>query len=162
MSARRRMRRKSGKRCRRHPSPARQTSGKPAGSGGPERIDLDRSELEAILERARTAALSQADEVYYGGAAGGGKSDLLLGLAITAHQHSIIFRRELTQLSGPAGLVERSRAIIGTHGRYNGLEHAWRDLPGGRAVEFGACQYDRDKHKYQGRPHDFIGFGSHA
>jgi len=104
------------------------------------------------------AAISQADEIYYGGAAGGGKSDLLLGLAVTAHLKSIIFRRELTQLSGPAGLIERSREIIGEDGRYNGQEHSWRDLPGDRSVEFGACQYDRDKHKYQGRPHDFIGF----
>jgi hypothetical protein len=31
-------------------------------------------------------------------------------------------------------------------------------LPGGRALEFGACQYEADKHKYQGRPHDFIAF----
>jgi len=61
MSALRKIRRQSGKRRRRQPSPARQTSGKPAGSGSPERIDLDRSELEAILERARTAALSQAE-----------------------------------------------------------------------------------------------------
>jgi hypothetical protein len=104
------------------------------------------------------AALSPADEIYYGGAAGGGKSDLLLGLALTAHQKSIIFRRELTQLSGPSGLIERSREIVGKHGRYNGLEHAWRDLPGDRAIEFGAVQYERDRHKYQGRPHDFIAF----
>ena len=61
MSALRRIRRQSGKRRRRQPSPARQTSDGPAGSGSPERIDLDRSELEAILEHARTAALSQAE-----------------------------------------------------------------------------------------------------
>jgi transposase len=60
MSARRRMRRQSGKRRRRKPSPARQTPDKPARSDGPERIDLDRSELEAILEHARTA-LSQSE-----------------------------------------------------------------------------------------------------
>src|SRR5579863_6219433 len=36
---------------------------------------------------------SDADELFYGGAAGGGKSDLLLGLAATKHQHSIVFRR---------------------------------------------------------------------
>jgi hypothetical protein len=104
------------------------------------------------------AALSRADEIYYGGAAGGGKSSLVLGLAITAHQDSIVFRRELTQLRGATGLIEESRKVIGQSGRYNGLEHTWRDLPGGRALEFGACQYDQDKHKYQGRPHDFIGF----
>ena len=57
MSALRRIRRHGGKRRRRHPSPARQTS---AGPGSPERIDLDRSELEAILDRAKTA-LSEAE-----------------------------------------------------------------------------------------------------
>ena len=56
----RRIRRQSGKRRRRQPSPARHTSDGPAGSGSPERIDLDRSDLEMILERARTEALSQA------------------------------------------------------------------------------------------------------
>ena len=61
MSAQRRMRRHSGKRRRRNPSRARQSSGKSAGSGGPERIELDRSELKAILERAKTAALSDAE-----------------------------------------------------------------------------------------------------
>jgi transposase len=60
MSAQRRMRRQSGKRRRRQPSPARQTSGKPAGPDSPERIDLDRSELESILEHAKTA-LSKAE-----------------------------------------------------------------------------------------------------
>ena len=60
MSVQRRIRRHSGKRRRRHPSPAHRTSCKPAESGGPERIDLNRSELEAILERAKTA-LSEAE-----------------------------------------------------------------------------------------------------
>jgi transposase len=61
MSVQRRIRRHSGKRRRRQPSPARHTSDGSAGSGSPERIDLDRSELEAILERAKMAALSQAE-----------------------------------------------------------------------------------------------------
>jgi hypothetical protein len=104
------------------------------------------------------AALSPADELYYGGAAGGGKSDLLLGLAIIAHQTSIIFRRELAQLTGPTGLIERSRQIIGQQGRYNGQEHSWRELPGGRSLQFGAMQYERDKARYQGRPRDFTAF----
>ena len=111
------------------------------------------------LKGPQTAAYeSKADELFYGGAAGGGKSDLLLGLAVTEHKKSIIFRRELTQLSGPSGLIERSRDIIGDKGRFNGIEHAWRDLPSGRAFEFGAVPYDQNKRKYQGRPHDFEGF----
>jgi len=104
------------------------------------------------------AFLSPADELYYGGAAGGGKSDLLLGLAVTSHRTSIIFRRELAQLSGPTGLIERSHQIIGEHGRYNGQEHSWRDLPGGRSLQFGAMQYERDKARYQGRPRDLTAF----
>jgi transposase len=55
MSARRRMRRKSNKRRRRQPHPDHRTSSKPADSNGPEWIELDRSELEEILEHARTS-----------------------------------------------------------------------------------------------------------
>jgi len=60
MSAQRRMRRQSRKQSRRPRRPVRQTSNKPAGSEGPERIELDRSELEAILKHAK-AALSEAE-----------------------------------------------------------------------------------------------------
>jgi transposase len=55
MSARRRMRRKSDKRRRRQPRSAHRTSSKPAESNGPGLIELDRSELEAILEHTRTS-----------------------------------------------------------------------------------------------------------
>ena len=97
----------------------------------------------------------QADELYYGGAAGGGKTDLALGLAVTAHRRSLILRREATQLRG---IVERSREIIGEHGRLNEVLGIWRGLPGGRMIEFGGCKDESDKTKYQGRPHDLIVF----
>ena len=46
------------------------------------------------------AYFSQADEVFYGGGAGGGKSALLCGLAIEEHKKAIIFRREFPQIKG--------------------------------------------------------------
>jgi len=102
--------------------------------------------------------LSQADELFYGGAAGGGKSDLLLGLAFTAHTDSIIFRREYKQFTGATGLIDRSKKIAGEFGRYNGMEMTWRGLPGNRSLEFGAVQYEKDVVKYRGRPHDLVAF----
>lgn len=47
----------------------------------------------------QTAAyFSDADELFYGGGAGGGKSALLCGLAIERHRKAIIFRREYPQV----------------------------------------------------------------
>ena len=106
------------------------------------------------------AFLSRADELFYGGAAGGGKSDLLLGLAGEAHHRSIIFRRVFPNLRF---LIERSRQIYNhesvAHAKdsYNESLHIWR-LSSGNMVEFGAIQYEQDKTNFQGRPHDFIGF----
>ena len=60
MSALRRMRRHGGKRRRQQPIPSLRTSGKPVEPSHPERIELDRSELGAILEHAKTA-LSEAE-----------------------------------------------------------------------------------------------------
>lgn len=97
---------------------------------------------------------SPADELFYGGAAGGGKSDLLIGLGLTAHQKSIIFRREYPQLKD---IVERARMLIGQQGRYNGQQNMFR-LRDGRVLEFGAVQHEGDQSKYQGRAHDLKAF----
>lgn len=95
---------------------------------------------------------SPANVVGFGGAAGGGKTELAIGLALTAHRRSIIFRREYPQLRG---IIDRSREIIDDRGRFNGQEKVWR-LDDGRMVEFGACQYPSDASKYRGRPHDLL------
>lgn len=106
------------------------------------------------------AFLSRADEIFYGGAAGGGKSDLLLGMAGEAHRRAIIFRRVFPNMRF---LIERSRQIYNaedkTHAKdsYNESLHIWR-LAKGNMVEFGAIQHEQDKMNFQGRPHDFIGF----
>jgi hypothetical protein len=105
------------------------------------------------------AYASRADIIGYGGAAGGGKSDLLLGKAGTQHRRSIIFRRVFPSLRG---MIERSREIfnadndIHSKDSFNESLHVWR-LADGRMLEFGAVQHEQDRKKYQGQPHDFIG-----
>lgn len=101
----------------------------------------------------RLAYESQADILGYGGAAGGGKTSLLLGLAGTRHQKSVIFRRVFPNLRG---VIEESRVLYGA-GSYNDMLHRWK-LPGGRLIEFEACQYEKDREKQRGRPRDFYGF----
>lgn len=93
---------------------------------------------------------SEADILFYGGAAGGGKTELLLGLAITTQEHSIIFRREAVQL---IGIEERTTQILGTRNGYNSQTGVWR-LPEGRVMELGSVKEPGDWVKYQGRPHD--------
>jgi len=99
------------------------------------------------------AIASDADVLFYGGSAGGGKSDLLLGLSATQHRKSIIFRREYPQLKD---LISRSKEI-GEDGAYNGQAHVMT-FENGRSVEFGAAQYEDDVKKFKGRPHDLKAF----
>ncbi len=100
------------------------------------------------------ALFSPAEVTGYGGAAGGGKTDLLIGAMLTEHRRGIIFRREGTQLSG---VVDRMVEILGGRKNYNSSQRIWR-FGLGRQVEFGSVPNLGDEAKYQGRPHDFIGF----
>lgn len=102
----------------------------------------------------RSAYESQADVLLYGGAAGGGKTDLLLGLALGRHRRSILFRREFAQLKA---IEDRTREMMGPRARYSATRRTWQ-FAGGRSLELGAVQRPGDERKYQGRPHDLKAF----
>lgn len=103
------------------------------------------------LEGPQTEAYnSLADIVGYGGAAGGGKTDLEVGLALTKHSRSIIFRHDGTQLQG---IYDRIEEIVGNRDGFSEQIKKWRI--DGKVIEFGGvCAKPLDYKKYQGRPHD--------
>ena len=96
-----------------------------------------------------TAKNSVADITGYGGSAGGGKTDLEIGLALTEHTRSIIYRKEGTQLEG---IYDRVEEILGTRDGFNSQSKKWRY--DGKIIEFGGLANPTDHKKYQGRPHD--------
>lgn len=105
---------------------------------------------------------SLADIVLYGGAAGGGKTDLALGKALTKHRRSLILRRVFPQLSG---IIERADLIYSSYGKYRGSPTpVWNAKYNGikRIIEFSTCQHEPDKKNFQGKPHDFIVFDEAA
>jgi len=105
----------------------------------------------------RLAYESTADIIGYGGAAGGGKTDLACGKALTQHQKVLVLRREATQLTG---IIDRFTELIGGRDGYNGAERIWR-LPR-KQIEFGSTPNLDDWNKYQGRPHDLLVFDEAA
>lgn len=112
--------------------------------------DLSQHIWRAQVGRQSEAADSLAFITGYGGAAGGGKSDLIAGLALTEHQRSAIFRREKTQTEG---IIQRLTEIIGGTSGYNSQKSIWR--VGDRIIEFAGLDNPTDHQKWQGRPHDF-------
>lgn len=100
------------------------------------------------------AYYSAADQLLYGGQAGGGKSYLLLGVAANDHKRSLILRRESVEIDG---LVDDSRGMLSEAGKFNGQDSEW-SLPGGRSIKFGGMKDPTDWRKYAGRARDFMGF----
>jgi len=100
------------------------------------------------------ATRSRADIIGFGGAAGGGKTDLGIGWALTEHHVSAIFRREGTELTA---IEDRIRSILGNDDGYNSTKRIWRppNLPD-KQIEFGSVPNAGDELKYQGRPKDLL------
>ena len=112
------------------------------------------SPLETSMQPAALA--SEAFELFCGGRAGTGKTDIGLGAAITEHKHTLFLRTEYSQFKS---IVLRSREILGSTGAtYNGNDNIWQHIPGNRTLEFGAVKYDKDIEKYRGREHDLLVF----
>ncbi|MFZ9511285.1 MAG: terminase [Burkholderiaceae bacterium] len=99
---------------------------------------------------------SLADITGYGGAAGGGKTDLIAGLVQdgTRHERALIVRREKAQTDG---VVQRLTEIIGHTDGHNSQKSVWR-IPGGALTEFAGLDNPGDERRWQGRPHDLKAF----
>lgn len=97
---------------------------------------------------------SLADVLGYGGAAGGGKTDLAIGKAITQHQKTLIVRKNGTEHKGS---IDRLIDIFGSRDGFNGKDNVWSiDYPKKRQIEFGSVPNLGDENKYRGRPHDLV------
>lgn len=131
----------------------------------------ERKELFSILEHDRVNVMwrplpgpqsmayhSTADVLGYGGAAGGGKTDLMLGKAINKHRVSYILRREATQMQG---IYTRMAQILGGTDGFNRSEKIWR-YPTERMIRFGSTPNLGDEVNYQGQARDFLGLDEAA
>lgn len=98
-----------------------------------------------------------AEEILYGGAAGGGKSEAMLwdGFANAMRYpgcHIIMFRRTFPDLE--RSLILRSREIYPL-GQYNEAKKRWT-FPNGSTIEFAYMKKESDVFNYQGAEYDFI------
>jgi hypothetical protein len=102
---------------------------------------------------------SRADETLYGGAAGGGKTDLLLGLALTQHERTVLFRRQSVDLET---IWNRLAAI--TQGRVLKADSNRKKMRvnDGRFIEFGHLEKPGSEKGWQGNPHDLYAFDEAA
>ena len=99
--------------------------------------------------------------MFYGGAAGGGKSDALLGFSIGRRikypgSAGLFLRRSYADLSKAGAAISRSQEILaGTGAAWNGTEHKWR-FPNGSVLEFGYMQTEDDRYNYQSAAYEDI------
>jgi hypothetical protein len=139
-----------------------------AGAGVTEKIDALHDEAHRAVSECpwvpnpgpqTDAYFCSADILLYGGQGGGGKSDLGLGLAFTAHRRSLILRRKYTNLSG---LIDRAKEINGGSDGFNGTPPPKLVTRDGRLIMFGANQRPGDEQDFQGIPFDLKVFDEAA
>lgn len=106
--------------------------------------------------------LDDREELLYGGAAGGGKSDALLMGALQyvdePDYSAILFRKSFSDLKLPDGLIPRSHEWLdSTDATYKAQDKVWK-FPSGATLTFGYLQYEEQKKRYQSSAYQYIGF----
>ncbi len=101
----------------------------------------------------RAALESEAFEVLYGGEAGGGKSDLILGVARLRHKSAAIFRRTYARLEDST--IPRSLEFYGEPKFYNASKHIW--TLNKQRISFRHLERENDVLAYKSAQFDFLG-----
>jgi len=101
------------------------------------------------------------EEAFYGGAAGGGKSDALLMAALqyvsVPNYAAILFRKTYTDLTLPGALMDRANEWLRGKAQWHDKTKTWI-FPSGATLTFGYLQNENDKYRYQSSEFQFIGF----
>lgn len=108
-------------------------------------------------------ATCSADIAIYGGAAGGGKSWALLfegfrGWNLPGYG-GVIFRKSLTDITGPRGLWDLSQDLFGTCGARPRMSPQldWT-FPGGGRLAFSYLHHEGDELRHMGPEYAYVGF----
>jgi hypothetical protein len=96
---------------------------------------------------------SRADCLLYGGEPGGGKSQLLLGLAFTKHKRSFVMRRQYADLSG---LIADALKIHGTKEGFNASPPPRLRIDEDRVIHFRAAHMVGDEQGTMGVARDLL------
>lgn len=97
---------------------------------------------------------SQADCLLYGGEPGGGKSQLILGLAFNEHRRSLIMRREYGDLDR---LIEDALKIHGSRDGFNGSPPPRLRISEEKVINFRAAHRVGDEQGTMGQGRDLLG-----
>lgn len=99
------------------------------------------------------AYFSKADCLLYGGEPGGGKSQLLLGLAFNEHERSLVMRREYGDLER---LIEDALTINGGRQGFNGSPPPRLKISDRQVINFRAAQRIGDEQGTMGQGRDLL------
>jgi hypothetical protein len=100
------------------------------------------------------AYFSEADVLLYGGEPGGGKSQLILGLAFNEHRRSLIMRREYGDLER---LIDDALKIHGSRDGFNGSPPPKLKISADKVINFRAAHRIGDEQGTMGQGRDLLG-----
>ncbi len=100
------------------------------------------------------AYFSKADVLLYGGEPGGGKSQLILGLAHNEHKRSLVMRRQYGDLDR---LIEDCLKIHGSRDGFNGSPPPKLKISDTQIIDFAAAHRVGDEQGQMGKGRDLLG-----
>jgi hypothetical protein len=102
-------------------------------------------------------------EAFYGGSAGGGKSDALLAAALQyvhiPNYKALILRRSFTELSLPGAIMARAREYLAPHKElhWSHDNKTWT-FPSGATLTFAYMANDQDMARYQSAEFQYVAY----